>query len=79
MKTLLRLAASLAFGAVAGWYLLVGLCNLPKLVYSVACGHNGAMWLPLFVPLAAWVCWMALGTLRVFRGVRQDDKSNGSA
>lgn len=79
MRTLLRLLVSLAAGTVAAWYLLVGLCNMPSLTFSVACGHNGPMWLPLFVPLAVWACWAALGTLAVFDRKRRGGVAKSDA
>lgn len=76
MRTILRLLVSLAIGTVAGWYSLVGLCSVPALTYSVACGHNAAMWLPLVVPLAVWACWMALGNFSGFLVRRRNGRPN---
>lgn len=77
MSTLFRLSVSLVAGTLAGWYLLVGLCSFPALTYTVACGHNAAMWLPLFVPLAVWACWVALGNVFGFLLRRRDGSRNG--
>lgn len=71
MRTLFRLLVSLAAGTVAGWYLLMGLCSFPGLTYSAACGRNAAMWLPLFVPLAVWACWITLGRFSGPLGTRR--------
>ena len=47
-------------GSVLGWWLLAGLCSIPWLKFSNACGHNAVYWLPLFIPVAIAVCWFVL-------------------
>ena len=59
----MRLLASILAAVPLGWYLLVGLCNIPGLAFSAACGHNGPMWLPILVPVCIWMIWRALGVL----------------
>lgn len=52
---------ALLTGAVLGWFMLAGFCSIPGIAFSSACGHNAFIWLPLFIPLGIWLCWILLG------------------
>jgi hypothetical protein len=43
---------SLAVGTPLGFVLLAAFCIIPGLAFSVACGHNAPIWIPLFLPAA---------------------------
>jgi hypothetical protein len=51
---------ALVVGTVLGVVLLAGVCSLPTLAGSSACGHNTPIWLPIVVPLCIGACWFAL-------------------
>lgn len=57
LVSLLSVAASLLLGSVLAWALLLGICSIPGLSYSVACGHNAYIWLPVVVPLGVFLAW----------------------
>ena len=52
--------AAVVSGSVLGWWLLAGLCSIPGLKFSNACGHNAIYWLPLFIPVSIVICWLVL-------------------
>lgn len=63
MNPVARLLIAVIGGSVLGWWLLVGFCSISGLKFSVACGHNAYIWLPLFIPLGIYVCWFLLGLI----------------
>lgn len=63
MNTVVKTILALIGGSVLGWWLLGGFCGIPGLKFSVACGHNAYIWLPIFIPLGIYVCWFALGLI----------------
>ena len=73
MSTVFRVLLSLLVGVALGWLLLAGFCSIPGVAFSVACGHNAYIWLPVFVPAGVVLCWFLLRALssRV-RPQRQD-------
>ena len=63
MNPVIKGLIALIVGVVLGWWLLVGFCSIPGLKFSIACGHNAYIWLPLFIPISICVCWFTLGIL----------------
>jgi hypothetical protein len=54
---------SLAVGTPLGFVLLAAFCSIPGLAFSVACGHNAPIWIPLFLPAAIGGCWLFISRL----------------
>ena len=63
MNTFAKTLISFVAGSFLGWMLLVGFCSIPGLKFSVACGHNAYIWVPIFIPLGIFVCWYSLGLI----------------
>lgn len=61
MSPVFKALIALIGGSVCGWWVLIGFCSIPGLKFSVACGHNAYIWLPLFIPLGIALCWFLLG------------------
>ena len=68
MVAIVKVLLSLLLGVPLGWLLVVGLCSLPGLAFSVACGHNAYIWVPVFLPIGVAAVWLVLG--QVHRRVR---------
>jgi len=65
---IVKVLLSLLLGVPLGWLLVVGLCSLPGLAFSIACGHNAYIWVPVFLPVGIAAVWLLLGL--VHRRVR---------
>ena len=63
MTPVVKALITLIIGSVLGWWLLLGFCSIPGLKFGVACGHNAYIWVPLFIPLGIYVCWLTLGVI----------------
>ena len=63
MSTAFRAIISLVAGTVVGVLAVLGLCSIPALTFSTACGHNVGMWLFATVPLGILACWLTLTAL----------------
>src|SRR5262245_17576546 len=63
VSTTFRAIVSLVLGLVVGVLLVSGLCSIPGLTFSSACGHNSGIWLILAVPLGIAVCWVTLSAI----------------
>jgi len=62
--TFFKILLALACGLVLGWFMLAALCSIPGLTYSVACGHNAPIWLPLFLPIGVAISWYMLSQVQ---------------
>jgi hypothetical protein len=58
-------ALALLAGATLGSLMLAGFCSIPGIAFSTVCGHNAYIWVPLFIPLGIWLCWILLGFVLV--------------
>ena len=58
---------SLIVGTAFGFVLLAGFCSIPGLAFSVACGHNAGVWLPIFLPVGIAACWLLLARIFGFK------------
>lgn len=67
---------AILLGLPLAWLILAGICSLPGLAFSVACGHNAGIWLPLVVPISVFVCWYVLNRLRRDSKVADEGKKN---
>ena len=74
MLTTIRLLLSAVAGAVLGWFFVGLVCGITGLRWSVACGHNAYIWLPLFIPLGIFVCWYLLGQIQRCRTEAKHDE-----
>lgn len=63
MFTAIKVLLTAVLGTALGWLLLAAFCQIPGLREGVACGHNAYLWLPLFIPMGAFVSWYLLGQL----------------
>ena len=63
MNPVVKSLIALILGSVLGWWLLLGFCSIPGLKLSIWCGHNAYIWIPLFIPLGIYVCWLTLGVI----------------
>jgi hypothetical protein len=81
VKTFSFAIAAVVSGSVLGWWLLAGLCSIPLLKFSNACGHNAIYWLPLFIPVGIAISWFVLaraaGALHM-RGVKERVDGGGA-
>jgi hypothetical protein len=57
MPPLLSALIALVAGSVLGWLMLAGFCSVPGLTFSVVCGHNAYILLPIFIPLGIAISW----------------------
>ena len=64
MFTFLKILLALACGLALGWFMLVGLCSIPGITYSVACGHNAFIWLPMLIPIGMAISWYMLSQIQ---------------
>jgi hypothetical protein len=58
-----KILIALIAGAVLGWWLLAGTCNILWLWLGFPCGHNIALGVPLMIPFGIFICWAILGRL----------------
>lgn len=77
MNPIAKALIALIIGSVIGWWLLVGFCSIPGLKFSIACGHNAYIWVPLFIPLSIYACWFMLGI--VSRELRKPTETESGA
>jgi hypothetical protein len=79
MSTAFRVIVSLILGAVVGVLIVLGLCSIPALTFSAACGHNAGMWFFATVPLAILACWLTLPALARHNRDREGRSIGGGA
>jgi len=60
MVSAIKAIIALIAGSALGWWLLAGFCGIPGLKFSIACGHNAYIWIPIFVPLSVYASWLTL-------------------
>jgi hypothetical protein len=60
MKLAIGAVLVLVVGPSLGWLLLAGFCSLPSVRFSIACGHNAYLLLPVAVLLGTLVVWFAI-------------------
>ena len=68
-----RAIVSLVLGSLVGALVVLGLCSIPTLTFSTACGHNAGMWFFATIPLGILACWVTLSAV-----ARRNRGSTGS-
>jgi hypothetical protein len=58
-----RALLSIAGGAFGGWWLIVGICSIPGIKFSLLCGHNAFIGLLPAMLIVGALCWAILAPL----------------
>ena len=67
MRVVVALIVAMILAPIVAWFVMAGICSIPGLRYSNACGHNAYVWMIIVGPIS----YIALG-IGVYRLIRED-------